>query len=130
MSGSISCGASVTSTTRAGMVNSCSMPLALPVRSGPMRPSGRKCAAWRRPSTANVHAPAAQSPGRWEDRRARSHHLGKVEGARWQANRWVAGRRPTGATYEKYPLTAATAPSTPTPVAIGVNWYEDFDNPQ
>ena len=31
--------------------------------------------------------------------------------------------------YEKYPLTAATTPTAPTPVAIGVNWYEDFDSP-
>jgi hypothetical protein len=31
--------------------------------------------------------------------------------------------------YEKFPLTAATTPTTPTPVAIGVNWYEDFDYP-
>ena len=31
--------------------------------------------------------------------------------------------------YEKFPLTAATTPTTPTPVAIGVNWYEDFDTP-
>ena len=31
--------------------------------------------------------------------------------------------------YEKFPLTAATTPTTPTPVAIGVNWYEDFDKP-
>jgi hypothetical protein len=31
--------------------------------------------------------------------------------------------------YEKFPLTAATAPAVPTPVAIGVNWYTDFDNP-
>jgi hypothetical protein len=31
--------------------------------------------------------------------------------------------------YEKYPLTAATTPATPAPVAIGVNWYTDFDNP-
>jgi hypothetical protein len=31
--------------------------------------------------------------------------------------------------YEKFPLTAATTPATPTPVAIGVNWYSDFDNP-
>jgi hypothetical protein len=31
--------------------------------------------------------------------------------------------------YEKFPLTAATTPATPTPVAIGVNWYTDFDNP-
>ena len=31
--------------------------------------------------------------------------------------------------YEKFPLTAATTPTAPTPVAIGVNWYEDFDNP-
>jgi hypothetical protein len=31
--------------------------------------------------------------------------------------------------YEKFPLTAATTPAAPTPVAIGVNWYEDFDTP-
>jgi hypothetical protein len=31
--------------------------------------------------------------------------------------------------YEKFPLTAATTPDTPTPVAIGVNWYTDFDTP-
>ncbi len=31
--------------------------------------------------------------------------------------------------YEKFPLTAATTPTAPTPVAIGVNWYEDFDTP-
>jgi hypothetical protein len=31
--------------------------------------------------------------------------------------------------YEKYPLTAATAPATPAPVAIGVSWYADFDAP-
>jgi hypothetical protein len=31
--------------------------------------------------------------------------------------------------YEKFPLTAATTPAAPTPVAIGVNWYTDFDNP-
>jgi hypothetical protein len=31
--------------------------------------------------------------------------------------------------YEKFPLTAATTPATPVPVAIGVNWYSDFDNP-
>ena len=31
--------------------------------------------------------------------------------------------------YEKFPLTAATTPAAPTPVAIGVNWYSDFDNP-
>src|ERR1044072_9957536 len=32
--------------------------------------------------------------------------------------------------YDRYPLTAATTPATPVPVVIGVNWYEDFDNPQ
>jgi hypothetical protein len=31
--------------------------------------------------------------------------------------------------YEKFPLTRATTPATPTPVAIGVNWYSDFDSP-
>ena len=31
--------------------------------------------------------------------------------------------------YEKFPLTAATTPDCPTPVAIGVNWYSDFDEP-
>lgn len=31
---------------------------------------------------------------------------------------------------ERFPLTAATAPSTPVPVAIGVNWYENFDTPE
>jgi hypothetical protein len=31
--------------------------------------------------------------------------------------------------YEKYPLTAATTPTDPVPVAIGVNWYTNFDNP-
>ena len=31
---------------------------------------------------------------------------------------------------DKYPLTAATAPSKPTPVVIGVNWYDEFDKPQ
>ncbi len=30
---------------------------------------------------------------------------------------------------DKYPLTASTAPSRPTPVVIGVNWYVEFDNP-
>ncbi len=30
---------------------------------------------------------------------------------------------------EKYPLTAATMPSTATPVVIGVNWYSNFDRP-
>jgi hypothetical protein len=30
---------------------------------------------------------------------------------------------------ERYPLTAATAPSKPTPVVIGVNWYVEFDAP-
>ena len=32
--------------------------------------------------------------------------------------------------YEKFPLTAATTPATPTPVAIGVNWYTEFDEPE
>jgi hypothetical protein len=31
---------------------------------------------------------------------------------------------------EKYPLTAATLPSRPVPVTIGVNWYEAFDTPE
>jgi len=31
--------------------------------------------------------------------------------------------------YELFPLTAEATPDTPTPVAIGVNWYTDFDNP-
>jgi len=31
--------------------------------------------------------------------------------------------------YEKFALTPATTPDTPTPVAIGVNWYTDFDAP-
>lgn len=31
--------------------------------------------------------------------------------------------------YDKFPLTAATIPSSPTPVVIGVNWYSNFDNP-
>lgn len=31
---------------------------------------------------------------------------------------------------EKYPLTAATLPSTATPVVIGVNWYSNFDEPE
>jgi hypothetical protein len=30
---------------------------------------------------------------------------------------------------EKYALTADTAPSEPTPVAIGINWYTNFDTP-
>jgi hypothetical protein len=31
--------------------------------------------------------------------------------------------------YEKYPLSAIGAPSTPTPVVFGINWYQDFDRP-
>lgn len=31
---------------------------------------------------------------------------------------------------DRYPLTAATAPDEPTPVAAGFNWYDDFDYPQ
>lgn len=31
--------------------------------------------------------------------------------------------------YEQFPLTAEATPTAPTPVAIGVNWYSDFDNP-
>jgi hypothetical protein len=31
---------------------------------------------------------------------------------------------------QKYPLTAGTMPTTPTPVVIGCNWYTDFDQPQ
>jgi hypothetical protein len=30
---------------------------------------------------------------------------------------------------DRYPLTASTTPTVPTPVAIGVNWYEEFDRP-
>lgn len=31
--------------------------------------------------------------------------------------------------FEKYPLTAETMPSIPTSMVLGVNWYENFDNP-
>lgn len=31
---------------------------------------------------------------------------------------------------ERYPLTAATTPSKPVPVTIGVNWYSNFDTPE
>jgi hypothetical protein len=31
--------------------------------------------------------------------------------------------------YDRFALTAATTPAAPTPVAIGVNWYTDFDKP-
>jgi hypothetical protein len=31
---------------------------------------------------------------------------------------------------DKYPLTATTRPVKPVPVAIGVNWYDNFDDPQ
>lgn len=30
---------------------------------------------------------------------------------------------------DKYPLTAETAPSAPTPVVIGVDWFAEFDRP-
>lgn len=30
---------------------------------------------------------------------------------------------------EKYPLTAGLVPEKPVPVALGVNWYSNFDNP-
>lgn len=30
----------------------------------------------------------------------------------------------------RYPLTAGTMPAIPTPVVIGVNWYQAFDTPQ
>jgi hypothetical protein len=42
------------------------------------------------------------------------------------------GRRPPSdwTHVDKYPLTAATAPSKPVPVVIGVNWYTEFDKPQ
>lgn len=30
---------------------------------------------------------------------------------------------------EKYPLTAAQLPVKPQPVTVGINWYDDFDNP-
>lgn len=29
----------------------------------------------------------------------------------------------------KYPLTAATTPATPAPMALGINWYSGFDEP-
>jgi len=29
----------------------------------------------------------------------------------------------------RYPLTAATVPTTPVPVVLGVNWYSNFDRP-
>ena len=73
----------------------------------------------------------ARRPGRCEDRLARTS-LGKVRrGHDGQAKPKPLGRRaPTDwRHYEKFPLTAATTPTTPTPVAIGVNWYEDFDTP-
>jgi hypothetical protein len=31
---------------------------------------------------------------------------------------------------DRYPLTAATIPPPPTPIAIGVNWYSNFDTPE
>jgi hypothetical protein len=31
---------------------------------------------------------------------------------------------------EKWPLTAATFPSKPVPVPLGINWYSNFDNPE
>lgn len=31
---------------------------------------------------------------------------------------------------ERFPLTVETTPQRPTPVAIGVNWYENFDSPE
>ena len=41
------------------------------------------------------------------------------------------GRRPPSdwSHVDRYPLTRSTAPSKPTPVVIGVNWYEEFDKP-
>jgi hypothetical protein len=37
---------------------------------------------------------------------------------------------PTDFTHvDKWPLTAATMPSSPVPVAIGINWYDSFDHP-
>jgi hypothetical protein len=30
---------------------------------------------------------------------------------------------------QRYPLTATTVPTTPTPVVIGMNWYHAFDTP-
>lgn len=30
---------------------------------------------------------------------------------------------------EKYPLTAARLPVKPQPVTVGINWYDNFDNP-
>lgn len=31
---------------------------------------------------------------------------------------------------EKYPLTAPSVPVAPTPVVIGINWYDAFDHPE
>ncbi len=41
------------------------------------------------------------------------------------------GRRPPSdwTHVDKYPLTARSAPSKPSPVVIGVNWYAEFDKP-
>lgn len=45
-------------------------------------------------------------------------------------NKPLGRRIPTSWThYDKFPLTAETIPDQPAPVAIGINWYEDFDNP-
>ena len=128
MSGSISCGASVTSTTRTGEGE---LVLHAP---GATRSARAHAPAWQevrrlaRPSTANVHGPrrGRRALG-GSPRTIASSREG--EGARWPLE--PLGRRaPTDwRHYEKYPLTAATTPATPTPVAIGVNWYTDFDNP-
>jgi hypothetical protein len=47
-------------------------------------------------------------------------------------DRFPLGRRePTDLRHvERYPLTAATLPDRPTPVVLGVNWYQAFDRPQ
>ena len=41
------------------------------------------------------------------------------------------GRRPPSdwSHVDRYPLTRSTAPSKPSPVVIGVNWYVEFDKP-
>lgn len=45
-------------------------------------------------------------------------------------SRALGRRAPTDFTHvDKYPLTAATTPAGPTPVVVGIRWYETFDNP-
>jgi hypothetical protein len=52
------------------------------------------------------------------------------EGLRAMSNQPLGRRVPTDFRHmERYPLRAAQAPSKPTPVVVGVNWYENFDRP-